>query len=240
MRATVGILSYPTGPFDPASIAGLVGWWDCSDTATTTIGAGPTITQWDDKSGNGYHLTTSGTDPVPTTVNGLQAANFAGSKWLGVGSFPLPSASSDFTLFTVVKMNVTTGVNSTFALEGSGAAGNQIRQIVNGNKVQTYFSDSSTALLAGSLVGAVNVGTTSARVHTTRRNGSTVEQRIDNTADGSQTISGSGSPVRIRVGMVTAAAQPLNGILCEICLYDDNLSDLDRDAVITYLLDKWT
>ncbi len=41
--------------FDPTTIASLVGWYDAADASTITLN-GDLVSQWDDKSGNGYHV----------------------------------------------------------------------------------------------------------------------------------------------------------------------------------------
>jgi hypothetical protein len=60
--------------FNPSDINGLVGWYDASDANTINIDSG-NITQWEDKSDNGYHLTNGngGQQPsyVTAGINGL-------------------------------------------------------------------------------------------------------------------------------------------------------------------------
>lgn len=41
-----------SGPFTPAQVAGLAGWWEYNDAATIIFGAPPLIQNWLDKSGN--------------------------------------------------------------------------------------------------------------------------------------------------------------------------------------------
>jgi hypothetical protein len=44
----------PPGPFTPASLTGLKAWYDASDSSSYTIATG--ASQWNDKSGGGFHL----------------------------------------------------------------------------------------------------------------------------------------------------------------------------------------
>lgn len=70
--------------FSPASIPGLALWLDGSDSSTFTLN-GSTISQWNDKSGNGRHFSqsTASLQPAPATSvkNGLGAVAFT-SDWM--------------------------------------------------------------------------------------------------------------------------------------------------------------
>src|SRR5215471_15318108 len=52
--------------FDPSSISGLCAWWDASDTTTITASGGA-VSQWNDKSATGCHLTQSTGGRQPST-----------------------------------------------------------------------------------------------------------------------------------------------------------------------------
>lgn len=72
------------GGGDPSSIAGLLGWWK-ADTGITKDGS-DFVSQWDDQSGNGKHLTqaTSGNRPTweASIKNGLPGVKFPTSRGL--------------------------------------------------------------------------------------------------------------------------------------------------------------
>jgi len=53
----MGIRNLSAGSFTPASISGLVAWYDASNTASITK-AGTAVSAWNDISGNNNHLTT--------------------------------------------------------------------------------------------------------------------------------------------------------------------------------------
>jgi len=66
--------------FNPLSLSPNA-WWDASDTTTITSSGSPAkVSQWDDKSGNGYHLTqgTSLAQPITgaSLINNLNVLNF--------------------------------------------------------------------------------------------------------------------------------------------------------------------
>jgi hypothetical protein len=71
-------------PFTPLSLSPLA-WYDASDTATLTV-ASNLVSQWDDKSGNGYNLTQGTSVARPdsglTTRNGLNVVDFDGAAFM--------------------------------------------------------------------------------------------------------------------------------------------------------------
>ena len=66
----------------PTEISDMKGWWDASDSTTITKDASNIVSQWNDKSGNGYNMVTNGANPTLGTQNGLDVIDFAGSKSL--------------------------------------------------------------------------------------------------------------------------------------------------------------
>jgi hypothetical protein len=77
--------------FQPADIPGCQLWLDAAD-ASSLVLSGSSVIQWNDKSGNGYHMNTiagstiwSGTPAYPTigtSINGLQTVNFVAQSGL--------------------------------------------------------------------------------------------------------------------------------------------------------------
>jgi hypothetical protein len=66
--------------FNPASIAGLVHWWDANDSSTLTFSTG--VSEWRSKAGTKTAATqsTANNQPTTTTVNGKTALLFDGSN----------------------------------------------------------------------------------------------------------------------------------------------------------------
>jgi len=77
--------------FQPADIPGCQLWLDAADSSSLVL-SGSNVTQWNDKSGNGYHMNTiagsiywSGSAAYPTigtSINGLQTVNFKAQSGL--------------------------------------------------------------------------------------------------------------------------------------------------------------
>lgn len=78
--------------YAPASppVAGYAAWYDASDAASITASGGA-VSQWNDKSGNGYHLTQSNGTYKPTTgvsaINGLNVVTFASVSYIANNAF---------------------------------------------------------------------------------------------------------------------------------------------------------
>lgn len=71
-------------PWQPTDLSSLIGWWDASDEATITEGTtSGRVSQWNDKSGNGNHLSVSTSSNEPhtgvTTLNSKNTIQFEGS-----------------------------------------------------------------------------------------------------------------------------------------------------------------
>lgn len=96
------------GPFTPASLPGLAGWWDASDAATITLSSGK-VSLWDDKSGAGRHAaqTDSTLRATMGTLNGLGCLIGAASRMF---FSDLTLANDSYYLFVVA--SVATGGNS--------------------------------------------------------------------------------------------------------------------------------
>jgi len=107
--------------FSPTQIAGCQLWLDAADSNTLTL-SGSSVTAWNDKSGNNYHMNTltpsarwTGSAVYPTigtSINGLQTVNFLAQSGLKqgttldgvknlfwVGRIAVPVGSGDFSLF---------------------------------------------------------------------------------------------------------------------------------------------
>jgi len=95
-----------TTGWDPLQLSGVEAWYDASDSNTITETAGE-VDQWDDKSGNGYHLTPgfSLTGPVTnsSTQNSLNVLEFNGDSLVN-NSFSHDVSSPIYIAF-LVEMN---------------------------------------------------------------------------------------------------------------------------------------
>jgi hypothetical protein len=90
----------------PTDLSNLLLWLDASDasTITETLGA---VSQWDDKSGNGNHVTQATSSQQPTTnsvtIGGVNAINFDGNDFLRRADSLGLTGNPAITVLTVVR-----------------------------------------------------------------------------------------------------------------------------------------
>jgi hypothetical protein len=106
MTAASKLLMNPpaAGGFTPADLTSLVAWYDMSDASTITSSSGA-VSQVDDKSGQGNHVTQTSSDHKPTTgtvtLNGLNVLAFDGNAWLSRAVIPI--STSSFFVYAVAR-----------------------------------------------------------------------------------------------------------------------------------------
>jgi hypothetical protein len=234
----------PEVPFTPPSVSGLLAWYDASDTATLTL-SGSEVTQWDDKSGNDFHLTRglgqTGPASGTRTKNGLNVVDFVntaggtGGKYVNDAGAMLP-ADGEYDIFAVwVHDNV--GANfSAVAYFGTGTE--------HGMRMETTTESNIVCSVGGGAqaLGATRTAGTWRQV--TGELGSTGGQPIvirqDGAADNSSTLTGApNSGSTFCIGARVGGGRSLDGAVGEVLIYRPSLSDTDRDAVEDYLIDKW-
>jgi len=101
-------------PFGPTDIPGCALWLDAADASTFTFSSGSNISNWKDKSPNGFTGTSSGSPTLVTnSQNGLQVVNFvaSSSQYFNFGNvLPL----TQMTLFVVGKTTFVSGTAQSF------------------------------------------------------------------------------------------------------------------------------
>lgn len=226
--------------FSPSDISGLQLWLDADDSNTITLNStnGSTVSQWDDKSGNNYHVSQSDDSSQPTYVesvlNSKNIVRFDGADKLINGSATPAGGSTNRTVFVV--FNRTSPLNDigyplTLGISSSTGQTFGISQEIavrtgNSSRVFTTAVDSTHAIVTVALNG------TSTTDLSARKNGSTLcvdstSQSILNTASG------------IILGQNTANSGPHYGDVAEIIVYDSALSTSDIQSVESYLASKW-
>ena len=134
-------------PFSPLALQPRL-WLDAADASTITASSGA-VSEWRDKSGNGYAFTQATSTAQPTTgtttQNGLNVISFDGGDLLAS-----TAASSEwrflhdgtpYIVASVARRN-TSGVNGTIfgTLSGGNTTGGGIRWLANGNTISHFVS----------------------------------------------------------------------------------------------------
>jgi hypothetical protein len=214
-------------PRTPVS-SGLVMWMDASDAGTFTYSSGTTVSQWNDKSGSGYHMTvTPGfTGPARNTrLNNIPVLNFSTSQSLRNTSINL--ATSAYTVFIVSRYSslsglvqrVLTSVNNNWLL---GHWNNYYNQYFAEGWVQYlgYAGDTTWRMYMGDWSGS---GTDLANLYS---NGTIITSNSTGASAGPN-------------GLGINANEPSSCQVAEILVYNKVLSTTERKSVHTYLSRKW-
>jgi hypothetical protein len=222
--------------FDPAKISGLAVWLDASDASTlfdaTSGGSLPSngsdVKRWEDKSGNGRHFTASSNVPsrATTAVNSKDAVQFVGSTERIARTGGTFGAADIVDVFFVSQT-----ADSTYVFLSSSSNSDR-------------FLD-ATQSGSGSQPRGGGVTVTSYRV-----NGAGVTA----TRGALLTARGSSTNVLSVLGIAATGADWANfelnyrhgggfdvsdGYACELLIYSSSVSTADRNAIESYLGNKW-
>jgi hypothetical protein len=224
-------------------------WLDASDSSTISYSSGSLVSQWNDKSGNGYNFTQSNSSKQPTLTTGLQNGkpgikfydNGTAGKWLSNTSFNFDNGA--FTFFIVY--NGTRSSSNYPALLGRESSG----------AVQLGGNASAPTGLAISKIGTATQSTNLSytgwnadvavyKASSGISGGSlTVQCYLNGTAaSATVTQTGLGSGTATSIGASNGGAgdsMNANAYICEIIVYNAALSDTDRNLVEAYLKAKW-
>lgn len=241
----------------PNAISGLQAWFDSSDANTlysADVGGtlvttdGNTVGRWEDKSGNGRHLTRAGTTTRPTFKT-----NIVNGK--NVLRFDAASGASDYMDVSFANTSNTTFAFIVFKHNSTTQTGQGYSRILN---VSFDGTDNRCYTGSGSIYAPSNIGFYMGntlggnRIITTRgidTNPVILGFGRNENADAQTFVNGesAGTVVPINGGLATTqtirvggdANGYLNGDVCEILVYSAPLSERDRKAVEAYLHNKW-
>lgn len=226
------------GEPDPAvltpPVAGYIAHHDASDPAEVTL-TNEYVSQLDDKSGNGRHLT-----PIGTTFPALCKRAFAASGRNGVAlaggtamACTVPANDRTETLFVVAIRYAAPGDGSLIGCQNDGRR--QVR--ISAGQLQMIKAGVSVMLGGGP---TVPLGTPF--VVATRMDATTIKlwRDLQTPVSGSNstTFDGAGNSA-LAQKLDSGDRQLYHRIYGEFIAYDTALSDGDVDTTIDYLMDKW-
>lgn len=237
--------------FDPTSISGIQWWYDASDTSSITHSSGA-VSQWNDKSGNGRHLTASSHKPTTgtRTIAGKNVLDFDGTDdYMETSAHTDQSLQTNFVVFEpdslaetiIFEKSANTNSNNGFFIALGPASGQVQSQVhastTNGVDANAYKWNSIAAVGTPVLVTMYYNGTANTNFY---KNG--VDQGFGTTtaagfddAIGSKTLASNPLYVGARSGSVV----PFNGKLAELIHYTRVLTGTERSDVENYLISKW-
>ena len=241
--------------FSPADISGLSLWLDADDASTVldnTVSGSPVtdgnlISRWDDKSTNANYCTQGNTLKKLTKqsaqVNGRDVIECDGTnKYMISNSNISINQTSNKTIFTCGQPTTANDLT-----DGSCWSFPQSSQTGSGGHVTfepAYRCNSVTWL------GSETISLTSPHIVTVQQSGSgTIFNIVDIWLDGSAVTRSGGIDGNLvnqnntyMIGKIGDEANTnflFEGYICEIIVYDSALSTADRQAVESYLTNKW-
>lgn len=221
-------------------------WWDASDTSTITSSSGA-VSQWNDKSGNGYHLTQATSSAQPTTnsvtKNGLNVLKFDGGDVMNYAG----TTGIDVTNVTVVGVfeETTTVTNAGFfAIHAStGNDYDSSNAVVMESATSTiYFY----TVRKGSNASVSGSGVTPFSVWTSVWTGSTLLARRNRNTSSTTSVTGTFGTAnggfvmggRYLSGAV-GSTNRLNGNIAELAVFDRELTSNEYDKLAEHFMAKW-
>ena len=220
-----------TAVSSPLDIAGCALWLDADDPSSITADGSNLVSQWNDKSGNARHATSSGSNrPTRTSAaqNGRAVLTFDGtSSQMAIDSTFL--VTSNATILAVARRTSGT-YGAVITSKGAGDSSPALQhasgswQIAYSANISVIGSQASYAILCGT----ISSGATAAYA-----NGLTQD---------SDASSGplSSDATKTYIGTYRAAiANVLAGEIAEIIVFNTALSATDRVRVEAYLAAKW-
>jgi len=232
----------------PPTIAGLAAWFDSSDAGSFSYHSGVVVSQWNDLSGLGRHLTqpTSGSAPSrDATLNGLDVVTFDGSndRMVAAGLDSLCSGENNLTIVAVVNLGTTAnglalGTNTSSSTRGIGlvrASASSIQVRLNNAATTTNRAQSGLGTDAWRTIVATLDATAGPPWVPTVRTNAVVTSSTETTAAPQASAAG-GFAVGSRSATGTAFASCR---WAELVIYDNIISAGDIATLESYLQAKW-
>ena len=241
---STGLFSYTSSHTNVATVTkitftttSLLARYDTTQTSNYTL-SGSTVTQWNDLTGNGYHLIPNGTGPTISTINSVTAFDFNSGRGFVRTSVPL---SSTITVFMVIKYSTNIGTWGSFMHHGDRNSDWAIER----NSWTNALTSHNVQFQSNNVNGPPELSTTNNvnYILIGRISGSTREfwRYSDTEALGFST----GTDVSIVTGNKSLFVgrsennESCNSMIGEILYYNSALSNADVSANLGYLQNKW-
>lgn len=241
--------------FNPKSIAGLFQWFDGSDRATmfdattggNAVADNGTVARWEDKSGNGYHLTQGTAANRPTLRaairNGRSVLEYDGAN-SNLASASITNDLSALSVFAVFTQD-TLGQNNLGTIWGNASlpgSGNRSYRIQTGPAMSALFGSNDGRLInLSSATGAFT------RVHAFWSGGNNRSSDFSFLEDGTARSSLTSGTMTVTAAAASATAvgnkpggsNAWDGYIAEVLVYTRLLSASERTRVDNWLKAKW-
>jgi hypothetical protein len=225
-------------------ISGYILWLDASVASSFSYSSGTVVSEWRDLSGNGYHFTQSTTAKQPTRTaggqNGRAVVSFggSGSTVTCLKNDNLNWSNSSFTVFYVLKPLNTTNYhgllhNGTVSSYGLGISGATNQYAIFDTQVAPYPFNLAPTGSNADVTAWKSGGQSGSTVATSLWRNGTAASGVVN-----QSVFAAGNKAGIGANP-DENGDILYANVCEILIYNSELSDANRNIVESYLKVKW-
>jgi len=237
-KSSLGVMPFSRS-FIPPDIGSCNLWLDGKDASTITL-SGSSVTQWNDKSGNGYNAVgTAGSYPTYNSTTGALTFN---SSFLNVASSTLTTSTtqSGFFVASITSPASSGSINTVIGPSPGSVGGLQIRfdssfmRFLNAG-ITSYVTSTLTTPNATTSAGltqlfgyVMSAGATSPYQNGVALSTGTVA-----------TLGGSNHVMLGARGTIGSTIEYLTGTICEVVLYSTALSTTQRQQIEGYLIWKW-
>jgi hypothetical protein len=216
-------------------------WLDASDTSTITESGGA-VSQWNDKSGNGFNVVQATGANQPTTgtrsINGLNVLDFTGDFLIRTTATQLvDSSTGHFTAFAVWQTDsiiITGGV-----ISQDVGSGTRMPQMIRHENAVVQTVRIAGGVFVDAAGTSITIGTTN--VAAAQHRTANIEAWINGLTNGSTNTTGTNGAVatNVYVGSASNGLQLLDGVIGEILVFNRNFVQSEMLAVGSYLSYKW-
>lgn len=254
MPSFLGVVASSVENFNPLDYTPVL-WLDAADTSTITSSSG-SVSQWDDKSGNGYHVTQSTGTAQPTTgtvtLNGRNVIDFDGTSDYLIRETDTAIGRNVTGMTIYIVVYYATNANNSISLAGStGAALNLNRFLarmatgpVLSFQGRTLDSDSGDSVESTDPV-SYNTWYTQTGIYDYAN--TDAYQYVNGVANGvnssyqTATTTSDTDSLRLTVGINQglSSTSRLVGSIAEIIIYHSAHTATERATVWDYLNGKW-
>jgi hypothetical protein len=260
-----GALGAQPPAWTPASLTGLKAWYDASDTATISV-SGTAVTQWNDKSGNGYNVTQGTSANRPTsgvsTLNSKNVIDFDGTndflKAATASDWAFMVNNTNYMLGVVVKVGNTSDPETfcgivtvpdlgtaypTFNIYADyRGAKNDLQHYSANSSFNTVIQNTITSTFAANtwsnvgLLGYPASGTAANRSYLYKNNGSAVQTNTATSTPNTAT----NPATSMEIGRYQNGSAWLVGSIAEIVIAGSSgTNDTNRILLRDYFTAKW-
>lgn len=245
ITALLGAHAAASGAWTPASLSGLVAWYDASNSGSIHDTSG-SVDQWDDLSGNGNHQTASGTARPTTgasTINSLNVLTFDGGTDTMSCALASNITGANHTAAGVIVMDGSVNYAEWISVYQTGSADwnsatswvPAARDTASSTDLRTYSNGSRRGVITTSGLSSVHV----VIAISDGTNGQIYVDGTGGTAESWTTPSLNADILRIGAGNEGGVVNRWPGRIAEVVYCTAALGTTDRNALEAYLKAKW-